>query len=142
MKISEEARKFLDKPLEIWETKTTKVLQPRRELECAMKQNPDLPVVYLVYGENFDFDNLPSQYATDVRVSVGEVLDCRVNIDGIDLEETFTDRNWFFEKVEDMLYGMDEFKGLEDYELDEVTERFVKKYDPFWVRCLIVELDN
>lgn len=142
MNLSDEVRKFLDKPLEIWETKTTKVLQPRRELEYAMRQNPDLPVVYLVYGENFDFDSLPSQYATDVQVSVGEVLDCRVHVGDVDMEEVFTDRDWFFEKVETELGSMDEFKDLEDHELDEVTERFVKKYDDLWVKCIIVYLDN
>lgn len=96
------------------------------ELRKFITENPELPIVVLVGDETNTGDY---QYVSQVKCTIGEVLDCELPIgDG----KAFYDRDDFREELGDFLCDLS----------DEEFEHELEKYEPYWKKVIVVWVNN
>lgn len=105
------------------------------ELRKMIVENPALPLVVFA-GPNIYCDENMYWGCTDVKVEIGEVLDCDQQINE---EKIYCDRTDFEDDLRISLEG--EFDG-DDKDFDAYAEKESKEYDPYWKKAIIVYADN
>lgn len=107
-----------------------------------VKEHPDYPIAVLV-GEEANAGDYYWMYATNVKVEVGEILDCVS--EWVNDEIVTTDRDRFEEEVEDKVWDrLKEELGRKptDEEQDEAVKAVLKAHEPYWVKCITITADN
>ncbi len=105
------------------------------ELRRMIVENPELPLVIFA-GENVYSDDYTNVACTDVRASIGEVLDCEQQVNE---EKIYCDRTDFEDDLR--IHLEDEFDG-DDEDFDDFIAEELKQYDPYWKKAIIVYADN
>ena len=101
------------------------------KLKQALKENPDLPVIFQCSTES-EYDN----YVTDdADVYVGEVL----TVEGPDDEKIYFERDDLEADIENSLDG-EETENLPDTEFEALVESMAAEYDKYWMKTIIVYL--
>lgn len=108
------------------------------ELRTAIAENPELPIVVMV-GRDAACDEYGYTYCEVVKAEVGEILDCHTpwNECGI-----YNDRIEFEEDLVDYLCEEDKYKKMSDEEFEKALEKEKAKYEPYWIKAIIVRADN
>lgn len=101
-----------------------------KELRELMTKNPELPVVFEVWGDT-DYSCFVS---CDVRVSIGEVL----KVEGPFKEKIYFDRDELEEDIEEQLFREDFSDDSNDLYLEAVERS--RAYEPYWTECILVSL--
>lgn len=119
---------------------TSGILVDSTELRKLIVDNPDLPIVVLC-GENSTSGEYSWTYASDIKFRLGEILDCDQPVDD---ERVFSDREEFYEKLEEWLF---ENNNPNMYNNPEAVfigkfEREKAKYEPHWKKCIMIFADN
>lgn len=110
--------------------------QPTDELRKLILENPDLPIVVLA-GEEANIGGNYWMYCSDIRFSIGEILDCDFyNYD----DSVFTDRDELEEYITDIL--CDEYPNVSDKEFDAIVKKEVEKYEPYWQKVIAIWANN
>lgn len=101
-----------------------------------IKENPDLPICVLV-GQEVATSEFAYTYASDVSAELCEVLDCDtptghglVYTDRDDLKEDFRD------------YFCDDYPDVSDAEYDDIIDKKLTEYDPYWKKCIAIRCWN
>ena len=114
------------------------LLHSTDELRKIIIDNPDLPLLVFA-GEDANIGDWSYMSCSHINVCLGEVLD----FDADELvpynNRIYTDRVEFAECLADVLSY--DFIGT-DGEFEEYLEKEVEKYDPYWVKCIIIYVDN
>ena len=111
------------------------LLHSTDELRKIIIDNPDLPLLVFA-GEEANIGDWSYMSCSRISVCLGEVLD----FDAVHYDDRiFTDRDEFAECLADVLSY--DFIGT-DGEFEEYLEKEVEKYDPYWVKCIIIYVDN
>ena len=111
------------------------LLHSTDELRKIIIDNPDLPLLVFA-GEDANIGDWSYMSCSRVNAYIGEVLD----FDALPYDDRiFTDRVEFVECLEDVLSY--DFVGTER-EFEEYLEKEVEKYVPYWVKCIIIYVDN
>ena len=115
-----------------------KLLHSTDELRKVIIDNPDLPLLVFA-GEDANIGDWSYMSCSRINVCLGEVLD----FDADELvpydNRIYTDRDEFAECLADVLSY--DFVGT-DGEFEEYLEKEVEKYDSYWVKCIIIYVDN
>lgn len=108
------------------------------ELRKTIAENPDLPIVVMV-GREAALEEFGYTYCEVVIAEVGEILDCHTpwNECGI-----YNDRIEFEEDLADYLCEEKEYAEISDEGLEKVLEEEKAKYEPYWIKAIIVKADN
>lgn len=115
---------------------TYELTQKTDELKKLILENPDLPIAVLA-GEEANIGGHYWMYCSDIRFSIGEMLDCDFyNYD----DSVFTDRDELEEYITDIL--CDEYPNVSDKEFDAIVKKEVEKYEPYWQKVISIWADN
>lgn len=96
-------------------------------------ENPELPVV--IFASTYaSYDDETYAHCSDIKAEIGWVLDC----DGVRDDRVYTDEDELRDDVAEGVYCDDQFNDLSDGEFDEIVERRMKEYEPFWKKCIVV----
>lgn len=115
---------------------TYELTQKTDELKKLILENPDLPIAVLA-GEEANIGGHYWMYCSDIRFSIGEMLDCDFyNYD----DSVFTDRDELEEYITDIL--CDEYPNVSDKEFDAIVKKEVEKYEPYWQKVIAIWADN
>lgn len=102
------------------------------KLKQALRENPDLPVIFQCSTES-EYDN----YVTDdVDVYVREVL----TVTGPDDEKIYFERDDLEADIENSLAG-EEAENLPDAEFEALVESMAAEYDKYWIKAIIVYVE-
>lgn len=129
--------------------KVSGILADTSELRQLILDNPELPIAVLC-NEDVCAGDYIWYYASDIRFGIGELLDCKQPVNE---EQVFTDKDDFYEKLEEWLY-----EYMTDEESDYTTgvwktakpseETFQKrlaeekaKYESYWKKCIVIYAD-
>ena len=115
--------------------KSLDLIYDASELRKLIIEKPDFPLVIFA-GRNTYCEDYSWIACTDVRVSIGEVLDCEQSVKE---DYIYCDRKEF----EDDLWNYleDEFEG-DDEEFFEFIKNKLKEYEPYWKSAIIIYADN
>lgn len=119
---------------------TTGMLHCTDELRQLIIDNPDLPLLVFA-GEDANNGDYYQMSCSRIDAYVGEYLDCCQTVEE---DVCFTDRDEFEEKLTDFLADKtycsdDEFN---DDELNELVQKELAEYEPYWKPCIILTVDN
>ena len=117
----------------------TALLHSTDELRKIIIDNPDLPLLVFAGEEANTGDCWSYMSCSRVTVCLGEVLDFDADESIPYDDRIFTERDDFAECLADVLSY--DFVGT-DREFEEYLEKEVEKYDPYWVKCILVYVDN
>lgn len=105
-------------------------------LKELIKTYPDYPIV-AVCGEDCSMYGCMWTFATNVTFAIGEILNCEQTINP---EKVYYNRDTFYEDIEEDLYyrsgKMSEAEFLKKFKEEK------DKYDPYWVNCIFIYVDN
>lgn len=128
---------YLEKPIE------TGIIHDSTHLRELIAENPDLPIVVLSDDESCIGDGV-STYMSEVKCYVGELLDCYPIGSRIyrhsDYDQVFDDRADLKEHLENVV--CDNYEDMSDAEQDEIVEQYLKLYEPYWKKCIIIKASN
>ena len=124
---------YLEKPIE------TGIIHDSTHLRELIAENPDLPIVVLSDDESC-IDGGVSTYMSEVNCYVGELLDCYPIKYVYDDDRIFDDPIEFKEYLQDYIY--DAFENKSNAEQDEIVEQYLKMYEPYWKKCIIIRASN
>lgn len=105
------------------------------ELRNLILENPDLPLV-IFSGSDVYNDGYICMVCTYVSASIGEVLDCEQEANGLRVYHSRTD----FEDDIRRFLG-DEFAG-DDKEFDEFVAKKLSEYEPYWKKAIIAYVEH
>lgn len=107
-----------------------------------VKKNPNYQIVVLV-GENVHADICYWTFASDVKVEIIEILDCKTP--WWDRNTVCTDRKIFesfcANNAHYVLYGMLKREPTKK-ELSAELERIKEEHEPYWKKCIAIKVDN
>lgn len=107
------------------------------KLRKLIQENPDLPLVFIVESDVVADCDYVTWFVPRIDCHIGEILDCEQSIND---ERIYTDRDEFEEDVEDFFFNSYEFMNEEtEEELERKVKDEIKKYEPYWKKCIIVE---
>ena len=119
--------------------KKTGYLKDTTELRKLIIENPDLPLVVMA-GYDACYSDWSWTYCSKVTAYIGEILDCEQDFND---EHIYEDREFFADDVYDYYYNKrDEHFDETDQEFEDYIEKQIKKYDPYWKKCIIIYADN
>lgn len=130
------------------ERKTSGILADSTELKKLISDHPDYPIA-VVCSEDVNCGDYSWMYASDIRFSVGEILDCEQPVDDCRI---YNDRDDFEEDLEEWLWDYmcdklfcdgpyDDGEPSEE-EFQKKLKEEIAKYDPYWKDCIIIYADN
>lgn len=106
------------------------------KLKELIKAYPDYPIV-AACGEDCSLYGYMWTFATNVTFAIGEILNCEQNINP---EKIYYKRDTFYDDLEEALYyrsgKMSEAEFLKKLKEEKI------KYDPYWVNCIFIYVDN
>lgn len=108
------------------------------ELRKAIAENPELPIVVMV-GSDAASDEYGYTYCEVVKAEVGEILDCYTPWKE---EIVYNDREDFEEDLANFLCKTANYKKMTDEEFDKALEEEKAKYEPYWIKAIVVTADN
>ena len=109
------------------------------KLRKLIQENPDLPLVFIVESDVVADCDYVTWLVPQINCHIGEILDCEQYIND---ERIYTDRDEFEEDVEDFFFTKYDYDSLTDEsekELEMKIKDEIKKYEPYWKKCIIVE---
>lgn len=113
------------------------IIKKTNELKELLKKYPDYPICVLA-GEDANRGGYYWMYCSDIRFSVGEILDCE---DWLDFEdEIITDRGRLEEVIEDRLY--DDYKDSPDEIYDKAIKDKIRELEPYWKNVIAIYATN
>lgn len=113
---------------------TLSITKNTDELKELIKQHPDYPICVLA-GEEANNGDFYWMYCSDIRFSVGEILDCDFFDDD---DTTFTDRDDLQEFLENQCYS-DELT-LE--EIGQMVQDKMNELEPYWKKVIFICATN
>lgn len=113
---------------------TLSITKSTDELKELIKQHPDYPICVLA-GKDANIGDFYWMYCSDIRFSVGEILDCDFFDDD---DKTFTDRDDLQEFLENQCYS-DE---LTPVEIDQMVQDKMTELEPYWKKAIFILADN
>lgn len=117
--------------------KTSGILADTTELRKLILENPSYSIAVLG-GETLNGGEYPWMYASDIRVELGEILNCDQPFND---EIVYSDRDMFNEQLEEWLW--DRTRGeLEEEKFQKILAEEKEKYEPFWEKCILIYADN
>jgi len=108
------------------------------ELRQLILDNPDLPLVVLA-TEDANIGGSYAMFCSDVRASIGEILDCDQQIDD---EVTFVDREAFEDRILDNIEVLTGYDDRPEDWYEKEAKRIAKEYDPYWKKCILLTVGN
>ena len=108
------------------------------ELKKLIAEHPDYPIVVMVGTEVVADDYYGWWYAPCLSFSIGEILDCEQDIND---EKTYIDRDEFEEDVYDKYTWDEKYEKLDNFEFDEMVEKKLKEYEPYWKKVIQIRAD-
>ena len=108
------------------------------ELKELIAKYPDYPIVVMVDSEVVADDGYTWYYAPCLRFGLGEILDCEQDIDD---EKVYTDRDEFEEDMYDKYTWDEEYDKLDNFEFDEMIEKKLNEYEPYWKKVIVIYAD-
>ena len=108
------------------------------ELKKLIAEHPDYPIVVMVANEVVADDCYGWWYAPCLSFSIGEILDCEQDIND---EKTYIDRDEFEEDIYDKYTWDEKYEELENFEFDEMIEKKLKEYEPYWKKVIQIRAD-
>lgn len=108
------------------------------ELKKLIAEYPDYPIVVMVNNEVVADDTYGWWYAPCLSFSIGEILDCEQDINE---EKTYIDRDEFEEDMYDKYTWDEEYEKLDNFEFDEMVEKKLKEYEPYWKKVIQINAD-
>lgn len=118
------------------EKRSTKLLHATDELRQLVIDNPELPLL-VFSGEDVGGTDYSYTSCSYCSAQKGEFLDCWQTVDD---ECCFTSRDEFWEAMANRLE--DDSEGLTDKEFDAKVDAEVAEYDPYWMPCIILYVNN
>lgn len=116
-------------------------LEQNKELKDLVASNPDLPIIFLSQSTDEEGYFL----ATNIKCSIGKVLfpdDTFVTkYDYIPQNKVYDDEDELREDIAEQLNLDGEYSKLSDSDFDALVDTIIRKYKPFWHRCIIVRVD-
>lgn len=109
------------------------------ELKQLISEHPDYPIVVLCNYEVCGDDSYAWWYAPEISFSIGEILDCEVNI--YDDQRTYTDRDDFEVDLANELADSGDYDETTDEEFDAVVKAELAKYEPYWKKVIQIRAD-
>lgn len=103
------------------------------KLKKALKENPDLPVIF----EGSTDSPYDTYLSNDLYVTVEEVL----TVKGPDDEKFYYDRDDLVGDIENRLDG-EETENLPDAEFEKLVESKAAEYDKYWMKAIVVHLEG
>ena len=107
------------------------------KLKELITKYPDYPIVVLVSNEVVA-DDYGWWYAPEISFGIGEILDCEQDIDE---EKTYIDRDEFEEDIYDKYTWDEKYEKLDNFEFDEMVEKKLKEYEPYWKKVIQIRAD-
>lgn len=108
------------------------------ELKKLIAEHPDYPIIVMVGTEVVADDNYGWWYAPYLSFSIGEILDCEQDIND---EKTYIDRDEFEEDMYDKYTWDEKYEKLDNFEFDEMIEKKLKEYEPYWKKVIQIMAD-
>ena len=108
------------------------------ELKKLIAEHPDYPIVVMVANEVVADDTYGWWYAPCLSFGIGEILDCEQDIDE---EKTYIDRDEFEEDMYDKYTWDEKYEKLDNFEFDEMIEKKLKEYEPYWKKVIQIMAD-
>ena len=117
--------------------------QNTAELKRLIEEHPDYDIVVLA-GEEANGGDWTWMFCSDIRFSVGEVLDTEVpyNDELVCCDRDIFEENmqdWFAYKLEDD--GVD-VRNMPDEEFDRLLKEEMDRYEPFWKKVIVIWVTN
>lgn len=112
------------------------ILRDNTTLKNLINENPEVPILFLKKEDSYK-DEYEYNVAESVHCYIGEVLDYEIAFNPYCGPIVYTDRSYFKEELEDYLFYEHEH---EDVNLNILLEEELKKYEPHWKKCLIIEV--
>ena len=103
------------------------------KLKKALKENPDLPILF----EGSTDSPYNTYLSNDLYVTVEEVL----TVKGPDDEKIYYDRDDLMGDIENRLDG-EETENLPDAEFEKLVESKAAEYDKYWMKAIVVHLEG
>ena len=116
--------------------KVSGILADTTELKKLIAEHPDYPICVLA-SEDANIGEWGWMYCSDIRFSVGEILDCTQDIND---EKVYSDRDDFEEDLADCLSN--EYEDLDETSFEEKVKEELAKYEPYWKDCIFIYADN
>ena len=105
-------------------------------LKRIIKENPDLPITFLVSEDIYKGD-YNWQYCSEISYRIDEILDCQVPCAE---DEVFSDKAYFEERLSDYLSDLPENNDLDDDEFEALVSKELQKYKPYWKKAIVVSI--
>ena len=105
-------------------------------LKQLIKENPDLPITFLV-SEDTHKGDYNWQYCSEITYRIDEILDCQVPFAE---DEVFSDKSYFEERLSDYLSDLPENSDLDDDEFEALCNKELKRYEPYWKKAIVVSI--
>lgn len=129
--------------IEFTKPETAGIVHDSTELRNLISKYPDLPIAILSKDDSCIGDGVFT-YMSEVKCYVGELLDCYLihpeKYYGDDYERVFDDRLDFKEYLENVV--CDIYDNASYDEQTEIIEKYLKLYEPYWKKCIIVKAFN
>lgn len=107
------------------------------ELRELIAKHPDLPIA-VIAGEEANCGEYSGMYCASVKASINEILDCAAPCNE---EIVYSDKDQFEEDMTDYLAcQVDE--NMPDAEFNRMVKAELKKYEPFWKKCICIWASN
>lgn len=114
--------------------RTISLVRQTDELKKLIAEHPDYPICVLA-GEEANGGDYTWMYCSDIRFSVGEILDA--DYYGYN-DEIITDRDELEEIIEERFYD----EGLENEELDKAVKAKIAELEPYWKNVICIWATN
>ena len=108
------------------------------ELKKLIAEHPDYPIVVICDSDVVEDDSYYLWYAPSLTFSIGEILDCDQDIND---EMIYDDRGEFWNDIEYLLFGQEEYANLSDEEFKEAVQAEYDKYEPYWKNVIVIHAD-
>ena len=105
-------------------------------LKQLIKENPDLPITFLV-SEDTNKGDYNWQYCSEISYHIDEILDYQVPFSE---DEVFSDRAYFEERLSDYLSDLPENNNLDDDEFEALCNKELKRYESYWKKAIVVNI--
>lgn len=120
------------------EKKPTHLLMKAETIRKMIAENPELPLIFIVTEEanNGDYSSV---FTDCVHAEIGEFLDCCQEINN---EICFTDRDKFEEEIFDNIEVLTGYDDRSEEWYAQEAERIASLYDPYWKKCIIIQVGD
>lgn len=120
------------------EKKPTHLLMKAETIRKMIAENPELPLIFLV-TEEANNGGYYSVFTDCVHAEIGEFLDCCQEINN---EICFTDRDKFEEEIFDNIEVLTGYDDRSEEWYAQEAERIASLYDPYWKKCIIIQVGD